>query len=65
MSKKARYENQIEELETIIRDIENENISVDDLSAKVKRAAELIRNCQAVLQNTSKEVDEILKEMND
>lgn len=64
MSKKASYENQIEELETIIRDIENENISVDELSAKVKRAAELIRNCQAVLQNTSKEVDEILKQMN-
>ncbi len=64
MTKKARYEDQIEELETIIRDIENENISVDDLSAKVKRAAELIRNCQTVLQNTSKEVDDILKQMN-
>jgi exonuclease VII small subunit len=36
---------------------------VDELAAKVKRAAELIRKCQAVLDNTGKEVDAILKEM--
>jgi exodeoxyribonuclease VII small subunit len=64
MTKKATYEDQIEELENIIREIEDESISVDELSAKVKRAAELIRKCQAVLQATSKEVDDILKDMN-
>jgi exodeoxyribonuclease VII small subunit len=63
MSKKTNYEEQILELESIIREIEDASISVDELAAKVKRAAELIRKCQAVLDNTGKEVDAILKEM--
>lgn len=63
MSKKASYEDQIEELEEIIRQIEDETIAVDELAAKVKRAAELIRKCRAVLQSTSDEVDGILKNM--
>lgn len=63
MSKKATYEDQIEELEEIIAQIEDETIPVDELSAKVKRAAELIRKCRAVLQSTADEVDGILKDM--
>jgi len=63
VSKKASYEDQIEELEEIIRQIEDETIAVDELAAKVKRAAELIRKCRAVLQSTSDEVDGILKNM--
>ncbi len=63
MSKKATYEENIEELETIIKDIEAETISVDEIATKVKRAAELIRKCQAVLHATGKEVDDILKSM--
>ncbi len=65
MTKKPTYEAQIEELETIIAEIEEERISVDEIAAKVKRAAELIRNCQHVLQATGKEVDEILGGMKD
>lgn len=63
MSKKASYEEQIEELEAIIHQIEDEAISVDELSAKVKRAALLIRDCQKVLKATGKEVDDILKDL--
>jgi len=63
VSKKASYEDQIEELEEIIRQIEDETIAVDELAAKVKRAAELIRKCRAVLQSTADEVDGILKDM--
>lgn len=63
MSKQKSYEAQIEELETIIDEIENEEIAVDVLSEKVKRAAELIRNCQKVLKNTESEVSGILKEL--
>lgn len=65
MSKKATYEDQIEELEEIIAQIEDETIPVDELSAKVKRAAELIRKCRAVLDATAKEVDDILKDIED
>lgn len=63
MSKKATYEEQIEELEGIIREIEEETIGVDELANKVKRAAELIRKCRAVLQSTASDVDNILKDI--
>jgi exodeoxyribonuclease VII small subunit len=57
------YSKAIEELETIVAEIENENISVDELSAKVKRAAELIRICKTVLYKTEEEVNAVLKGM--
>jgi exodeoxyribonuclease VII small subunit len=61
--KNVNYTRAIEELETIVSEMENENITVDELSEKVKRAAELIRLCKAVLHKTEEEVDAILKEM--
>ncbi len=57
------YSQAIEELENIVTEIENEDISVDELSAKVKRAAELIRICKAVLYKTEEEVNAVLKDM--
>ncbi len=57
------YARAIEELEKIVAEMENENISVDELSEKVKRAADLIRFCKTVLHKTEKEVDAVLKEM--
>jgi len=57
------YSRAIEELEKIVTEIENEDISVDELSEKVKRAAELIRICKAVLYKTEDEVNAVLKGM--
>jgi len=65
MANKPTYENQLEELESIIRDMEDENISVDELSSKVKRAATLIKKLRAVLRSTEKDVEDILKELED
>lgn len=65
MAEKPTYEDQLEELESIIRDMEDENISVDELSAKVKRAAFLIKNLRTVLKTTEKDVEDILKELED
>jgi exodeoxyribonuclease VII small subunit len=64
MTKKASYEKQVEELESIIEEMESGEISIDQLSAKVKRAAQLIKSCREVLENTESEVDEILKGIN-
>ena len=61
--KEKTYSQAIEELEKIVSEIENEDISVDELSEKVKRAAGLIRICKAVLHKTEEEVEAILKEM--
>jgi exodeoxyribonuclease VII small subunit len=66
MSKeKLTYEAAVEELEQIVRDIEFGEISVDDLSAKIKRSAVLIKFCKQKLKSTEEDVAEILKDMSE
>ena len=64
MKKQIPYTQAIEELEEIVSSIENEDVNVDELSVKVKRAAELIKICKNKLHNTEEEVNSILKEIN-
>ncbi len=63
MNKKILYTEAIEELETIVQEIENEEISVDILSEKVKRASILIKICKDKLSKTEDDVNDILKEI--
>ncbi len=63
MSKNETYKQAIEELEQIVNEIENEEISVDELSEKVKRASQLIRLCKTKLTKTEEEVAKVLEEM--
>jgi len=64
MEKKLNYSQAYQELQTIVSEIENDDISLDDLSEKVKRASILIRICREKLTSTESEVNEILKEIN-
>ena len=57
------YESAFKELEEITRAIENEAVSVDILSEKVKRASYLIEYCQKKLRQTEDEVGKIIKQM--
>lgn len=50
-------------MQTIVREIEDGEISVDELSAKVKRAAHLIGICKSKLASTEEDVGRILKEL--
>jgi len=66
MSKeKLNYESAVAELEQIVHDIEYGEISVDDLSEKIKRSAVLIKFCKQKLKSTEEDVAEILKDMSD
>jgi exodeoxyribonuclease VII small subunit len=61
MSKnKLTYTVAITELEAIVQDIASGEIDVDVLTAKVKRASELIKFCKDRLRNTQKEVKKTL-----
>jgi exodeoxyribonuclease VII small subunit len=64
MSDKVNYTTAFEELQKIVSEIEQGEISVDELSEKVKRAAQLIKICKAKLINTEEDVNKILKELN-
>ena len=63
MSKKLTYSSALEELENIIQEIENEEISIDDLSVKVKRASTLLKFCKEKLRSTEGDINAILGEM--
>ena len=63
MNKKPTYTEAIEELEHIISDIEQGDVSVDELSEKVKRAAVLLKFCREKLTSTENDVKKILEEM--
>ena len=61
--KKMKYNQALEELEQIVEEIENEEISVDDLAKKVKRASHLIEACKGILSKTEADVEKILKDL--
>ena len=61
--KNQTYKQAIEELESIVNEIESENISIDELAEKVKRASQLIRLCKTKLTKTEEEVTKVLKEI--
>ncbi len=63
MSKEPNYTEAFEELQEIVLEIEQGEISVDELSEKVKRAAILIKICKAKLTSTEEDVARILKEL--
>ena len=63
MSEKINYTDAFEELQLIVAEIENGEISVDELSEKVKRATELIRICKTKLTTTEENVNKILKDI--
>ncbi len=62
MSDKPAYKDAIEEIETIVEEIENETVDVDVLTEKVKRAAFLIKYCKGKLKKTDDEVKKVLKD---
>ncbi len=60
MNDEQTYEKAFSELQQIIADIENDEVSIDLLSTKVKRAAELIEFCKNKLSSTELDVQKIL-----
>ncbi len=62
MNKIPSYKAAIEEIESIVNEIENETVDVDVLTKKVKRATFLIKLCKEKLKTTDTEVKKILEE---
>ena len=63
MEEELNYTNAFAELQEIVTEIEQGEISVDELSAKVKRATALIKFCKLKLTTTEEDVNTILKEL--
>lgn len=57
------YESASKELELILSDLKNEQVSMDDLATKVQRASELIIFCKDKLGQTQEKVTQIIEKL--
>ncbi len=51
------------EIESILKNIENGEMDVDKLSVEVKRASDLIKQCQKKLKTTEDEINGIFRDL--
>ncbi len=56
------YEASFEELEDIRHELENNEVSIDELAKKVKRAKQLLHWCRLRLHTTGEEINELLED---
>ena len=60
MEKETKYEAAYAELQSIVRQMEGEEMDIDQMAEAVKRAQELIKLCKDKLTKTDAEIRKIL-----
>ena len=53
------YQKAYDELQTIVTQLQKDEIGLDDLSKSVKRAGVLIQSCKEKLRNVELEIDQM------
>jgi exodeoxyribonuclease VII small subunit len=61
--KEFSFNNAVSEIEDILHKIESGDLDIDKLSLEVRRASELIKECQKKLRSTEEEINSIFKDM--
>jgi len=59
------YNEAIQELETILRSLETDQVDVDDLTARAERSAELIRLCRHKLRHAEASLDRVFDSLDE
>ncbi len=62
MKEELKYEQAYQELQTIVRRMENDELDIDQMSDQLKRAQQLIKLCKDKLIKTDEEIKKILAE---
>jgi len=62
-SRELTYSQALNEIEKIVTDIESDEVDVDALAEKIKRASFLITFCKGKLRTAEDEVKKVLSEM--
>ena len=63
MEKELTYSQAYNELETIVKEMEHAEVSIDELDLRLKRATVLLKICREKLFKTEKNVQDILDNM--
>jgi len=61
--KEFSFNDAVSEIEEILQNIEGGELDVDKLSVEVKRASELIKQCQKKLKTTEDEINSIFRDL--
>lgn len=57
------YDEAVTELKTILNSLQDETLSIDQLTDSIKRASELLESCNSRLTSTEKEVSSVIKKL--
>ena len=60
--KKIKFEEKLQELETIVKDLESGNVDLDEAIDKYTKAMKLAKECSKTLKNTEEKVNKILSD---
>ena len=60
MNQEMKYEKAYAELQAIVRQMENDELDIDQMAEQLKRAQELIKLCKDKLTKTDEEIKKIL-----
>jgi exodeoxyribonuclease VII small subunit len=64
-NKELTYSQALKELEKIVKEIESEEVDIDILAEKIKRASQILTFCKGKLRTAEDEVKKVLAEMGD
>lgn len=65
MSKEMKFEEKLESLENIVKELEEGNVDLDDAINKYTEAMKIAKECSLKLDNATKAVNKILNENNE
>ncbi len=65
MTKETKYEEAVSQLENIVRRLENDELGIDEMTAELKKAQQLIKLCKDRLTKTDAEIQKILDDGKD
>ena len=57
------YDEALVELQAILSSLQDETLSIDELTTSIKRASELLQSCNSRLRTTQKDVEEIIEKL--
>jgi len=63
--KEISYENATNEIEEILAKLENDELNVDELTSNIQRVSKLLKLCKTKLHSTEKQIESILKEIDE
>ena len=58
----VKYEDAVRQLEEIVRQMENDELDIDQMGIKLKKAKQLIKLCKERLTKTDDEIKKILSD---